>query len=86
MEALTRAVWDFMEASYRKGVLDQLLGLLGALSDPDADLSEQLGNFEDGLADADFSRFEEMSSEVLMPLLRALPTSARMVRRCRPYS
>ena len=25
MEALTRAVWDFMEESYRKGVLDELL-------------------------------------------------------------
>ena len=72
MEELTRAVWDFMEGSYRKGVLDQLLGLLGALSDPDVDLGEQLGNFEDGLADADFSRFEEMSTEVLMPLLQAL--------------
>ncbi len=72
MEALTRAVWDFMEGAYRKGVLDELLGLVGALSDPEADLSEQLGNFEDGLSDADFSRFEGISTEVLIPVLEAL--------------
>lgn len=72
MEALTRALWDFMEGAYRQGLLDDLLDLVGALSDPDADLGEQLGNFEDRLGDANFSRFEEMSTEVLTPLLRAL--------------
>jgi hypothetical protein len=72
MEALTRAVWDFMEGAHRKGLLDELLGLVGALSDPDADLGEQLGNFEDRLTEADFSHFEEMSTEVLTPLLKAL--------------
>jgi len=72
MEELTRAVWDFMEGAYRKGVLDDLLDLVGALSDPQADLGEQLGNFEDGLTDADFGRFEEMSTEVLTPVLQAL--------------
>jgi len=72
MEGLTRAVWDFMEGSYRKGVLDELLSLVGALSDPEADLGEQLGAFEDRLSDADFAGFEEMSAEVLTPLLQAL--------------
>jgi len=72
MEALTRAIWDFMEGSYRKGVLDELLGLVGALSDPEVDLGEQLGDFEDRLSGADFSGFEKMSTEVLTPLLRAL--------------
>jgi hypothetical protein len=72
MEGLTSAVWDFMEGSYRKGVLDELLGLVGALSDPEADLGEQLGDFEDRLSDADFAGFEEMSTEVLTPLLQAL--------------
>lgn len=72
MEALTRAIWDFMEGSYRKGVLDELLGLVGALSDPEIDLGEQLGEFEDMLSNADFSGFEEMSAEVLTPLLEAL--------------
>ena len=72
MEALTRAIWDFMEGSYRKGVLDELLGLVGALSDPEVDLGKQLGDFEDRLSDADFGVFEEMSTEVLTPLLQAL--------------
>lgn len=72
MEGLTRAVWDFMEGAHSKGLLDELLGLVGALSDPEADLGEQLGNFEDRLTDADFSRFEQMSTEVLTPLLQAL--------------
>jgi hypothetical protein len=72
MEALTRAIWVFMEGSYRKGVLDELLGLVGALSDPEVDLGEQLGAFEDRLSGADFSGFEEMSAEVLTPLLQAL--------------
>ena len=72
MEALTRAVWDFMEGAYRKGVLDDLLDLVGKLSDPEADLGEQLGNFEDGLTDADFGPFEGMSTEILTPLLQAL--------------
>jgi hypothetical protein len=72
MEALTRAIWDFMEGSYRKGVLDELLGLVGALSDPEVDLGKQLGDFEDRLSGADFSGFEKMSTEVLTPLLEAL--------------
>ena len=72
MEGLTRAVWDFMEGSYRKGVLDELLSLVGALSDPEADLGEQLGDFEDRLSEADFAGFEEMSTDVLRPLLQAL--------------
>ena len=72
MQGLTKAVWDFMEGSYRKGVLDELLGLVGALSDPEADVAEQLGNFEDGLTDADFGHFEKMSTEILMPVLQAL--------------
>lgn len=72
MEGLTRAVWEFMEGAHSKGLLDELLGLVGALSDPEVDLGEQLGNFEDRLADADFTGFEEMSTEVLTPLLRAL--------------
>ena len=72
MEALTRAVWDFMEGAHRKGLLDELLGLVGALSDPEADLSELLGNFEDRLTDADFGHFEQMSTEILTPLLQAL--------------
>lgn len=72
MEELTRAVWDFIEGAYRKGLLDDLLDLVGKLSDPEADLGEQLGNLEDGLADADFSRFEEISTEILAPVLKAL--------------
>lgn len=69
---MTRAIWDFMEGSYRKGVLDELLGLVGALSDPEVDLGQQLGNFEDRLSDADFGGFEEMSTEILTPVLQAL--------------
>jgi hypothetical protein len=72
MEALTRAVWEFMEGAYRKGLLDELLGLLGELSDPQADLGELLGDFEDRLAEADFAHFEGMSREVLTPVLQAL--------------
>ncbi|MEW6440639.1 MAG: hypothetical protein AB1640_06825 [bacterium] len=72
MEARTRAVWDFMQRSYRKGALDELLGLAGALADPGADLGEQLGNFEDRLSAADFARFETMSGEALTPVLQAL--------------
>lgn len=72
MEALTRAVWDFMEGAYRQGLLDDLLDLVGALSDPDADVGELLGNFEDRLRDANFGRFEDMSREVLTPVLQAL--------------
>ena len=72
MELLTRAIWDFMEGSYRKGVLDELLGLVGALSDPEVDMGKQLGDFEDRLSDADFGVFEEMSTEILTPALQAL--------------
>jgi hypothetical protein len=72
MEALTRAVWEFMEGAYRKGLLDELLGLLGGLSDPEADLGELLGDFEDRLAGADFAHFEGMSRETLTPVLQAL--------------
>lgn len=72
MEGLTRAIWDFMEGSYRKGVLDELLGLVGALSDPEVDMGKQLGDFEDRLSDADFGVFEEMSTEILTPALQAL--------------
>ena len=72
MEGLTRVVWDFMEGAYRKGLLDELLGLIGGLSDPEADLGALLGDFEDRLADADFAHFEGMSRELLTPLLQAL--------------
>ena len=72
MEGLSRVVWDFMEGAYRKGLLDELLGLVGGLSDPEADLGALLGDFEDRLADADFAHFEGMSRDLLTPVLQAL--------------
>jgi hypothetical protein len=72
MDPQTKAVWDFMRASYKSGLLDESLGLLGNISDPELDLGEGLGNFEDALTQADFTAFETMSDESLTPMLQAL--------------
>ncbi len=72
MDPQTKALWDFMRASYKSGLLDESLGLLGNISDPELDLGEGLGEFEDALTEADFTAFETMSAESLTPALQAL--------------
>jgi len=72
MQELTRAMWDFMEGAYRQGLLDELLGMAGGLMDPEMDLGDAMGDFEDALSEADFAPFEEMSREVLAPVMSAL--------------
>jgi len=72
MEAMTRAVWGFMEGAHRNGLLDDLLALLGGLSDPGADLGEMMAGFEDALMGSDLASFEALSGSVLLPALEAL--------------
>lgn len=72
MQGLTQAVWNFMETAYRKGFLDELLDLLAATGGWDLDLGQQLGRFEDRLAEADFGTFETVARDLLPPLLEAL--------------
>jgi hypothetical protein len=72
MEVVTGAVWDFMHSAYNKGVLDEILAIVGQFLDPGMDLGEHLGNLEDALTEADFAPFEKMSREVMVPMLRAL--------------
>lgn len=71
-EPLTLALWDFMKTSYDAGLLDESLGLIGNLLDPETDLGDQLGDFEDALSVADFTNFETMAAETLTPTLQAL--------------
>jgi len=72
MEAVTRAVWDFMHSAYNKGVLDEILAIAGQFLDPEMDLGEQLGNFEDALTGANFTAFENFSRGGMVPVLQAL--------------
>jgi len=72
LEGLSAAVWGFLEGAYRKGVLDEALGLAGGFMDPAADLGQALGDFEDALSQADFGPLEKWSAELLTPLLQVL--------------
>jgi hypothetical protein len=72
MESQTKAVWDFMEIAYRKGLLDEFLELVGYMISPEADLSELLATLEDRGSEMDLGAIDEILGEMLVLAMRAL--------------
>ena len=72
MEAQSQVMWNFMNLAYRRGLIDELMPLVGRLMDPDAELGDFLSRMEDALADADFSPFEGLWNEIMQPAIVSL--------------
>lgn len=72
MEAQSQVLWDFFNLAYRRGLVDELMPLIGRMMDPDAELGDFLSQLEDGLAVADFGPFEGLWREALQPTIVSL--------------
>lgn len=76
MDAQSQIMWDFFNLAYRRGLIDELMQLVGRLMDPDAELGDFLSRMEDALADADFSPFETFWKEAAQPAIASLTNEA----------
>jgi len=72
MEAQSQVMWDFINLAYRRGLIDELMPIVGRLMDPDAELGDFLSQMEDALAEADFGTFERLWSDVMQPAIASL--------------
>ncbi|MEN6476340.1 MAG: hypothetical protein ABFD81_20165 [Syntrophaceae bacterium] len=72
MEAQSQVMWNFINLAYRRGLIDELMPLVGRLMDPAAELGDFLAQMEDALADADFSPFESLWNETMQPAIASL--------------
>lgn len=76
MEAQSLALWNFLSLAYRRGLIDELMPLIGRMMDPDAELGDFLSQLEDNLADADFGSFEGLWQETMQPTIASLTNEA----------
>mgnify|MGYP001317775651 CR=1 FL=1 len=67
MDAQSQIVWNFFNLAYRRGLIDELMPLVGRLMDPDAELGDFLSQMEDALAEADFGPFETLWKDAARP-------------------
>ena len=76
MEAQSQVMWNFINLAYRRGLIDELMPLVGRLMDPAAELGDFLSQMEDALAEADFSPFENLWNETMQPAIVSLTNEA----------
>jgi len=69
-------MWNFFNLAYRRGLIDELMPLVGRLMDPDAELGDFLSQMEDTLAEADFGPFETLWKEAAQPAIESLTNEA----------
>ena len=78
MESQSTALWNFLSIAYRKGLLDELTPLLGAMTDPDAELGGLLAKLEDVVAPIDLAPFDRTWRDKIEPALRAFSDEQAM--------
>ena len=76
MDAQSQIVWNFFNLAYRRGLIDELMPLVGRLMDPDAELGDFLSQMEDALAEADFGPFETLWKDAAQPAIASLTNEA----------
>lgn len=68
----TIAVWTFLEAAYRKGVLDEVFRLANTFMDPAINPMDVMGDMEERLSTFDFGPLDETFREQLVPIMKTL--------------
>ncbi len=71
MEERSRALFDFMQLSYQRGLMDDILAL-GDLLDPNMDTVEMLESFDDAVVAMDLEPVAAMCRDQLQPMLQSL--------------
>jgi len=82
MEAQSQVMWNFIDLAYRRGLIDELMPIVGRLLDPAAELGDFLSQMEDALADADFGPFENFWKEAMQPAIISLTSEAAIDTLC----
>jgi hypothetical protein len=71
MEERSRALFDFLQLSYQRGLMDDILAL-GDLLDPNMDTVEMLESFDDAVVAMDLEPVAAMCRDQLQPMLQSL--------------
>jgi len=71
MEERSRALFDFLQLSYQRGLMDDLLAL-GDLLDPNMDTIDYLEAFDDAVAAMDLEPVTAVCRDQLQPMLQSL--------------
>jgi hypothetical protein len=81
MEERSRALFDFLQLSYQRGLMDDFLAL-GDLLDPNVDTIDMLESFDDAVVAMDLEPLAAMCRDQLQPMLQSL-TNAEAINALR---